>query len=327
MAPLVADARTVLHLAGIAGRPAFVRRPRTVCPRQCRGHRGRTGPRARARHRAVPLRLELVGLRQRDPPCPPARTPRPWSRRSPYAASKRAAELVAASVCRNAPAMRCAALRFFTVYGPRQRPEMAITRFMRAAIAESRSRSSARLDAARLHARRTTSSAACSPRSTSSEAPGFREYNLGSGAPIDLRTLVEAVAATAGVRVRVETAPVPLGDVDATFADVTAPAKSSPGPPRCRYAEGPRDGTRLGSAPIPRGPVSRERRQEDGKGSRFKSRRLTQSRTRTWTRKVNLLRLPVSRLLWISLEGPGASIQAPMPGWMRSRFTPLAGRR
>jgi UDP-glucuronate 4-epimerase len=49
---------------------------------------------------------------------------------------------------------------------------------------------------------------------------GFRVYNLGSGAPVDLRTLVAAVGAAAGVTPVVETAPVPLGDVDATFADI-----------------------------------------------------------------------------------------------------------
>src|SRR5205823_6475855 len=45
---------------------------------------------------------------------------------SPYAATKRACELVASALARKTPDMRCPALRFFTVYGPWQRPEMAI---------------------------------------------------------------------------------------------------------------------------------------------------------------------------------------------------------
>jgi len=53
---------------------------------------------------------------------------------SPYAASKRAAELLTKPLCAIRPEARCVALRFFTVYGPRQRPEMAITLFMRAVI-------------------------------------------------------------------------------------------------------------------------------------------------------------------------------------------------
>jgi UDP-glucuronate 4-epimerase len=50
---------------------------------------------------------------------------------------------------------------------------------------------------------------------------GFRVYNLGSGSPVDLRWLVGALGDAAGTDARVEPAPVPLGDVDATFADIT----------------------------------------------------------------------------------------------------------
>ncbi|HLK39551.1 MAG TPA: hypothetical protein VKU41_22500, partial [Polyangiaceae bacterium] len=51
-------------------------------------------------------------------------------------------------------------------------------------------------------------------------SPGFRAYNLGSGAPVDLATLIDAIGAAAGAPLAVRPAPVPLGDVDATFADV-----------------------------------------------------------------------------------------------------------
>ena len=52
---------------------------------------------------------------------------------SPYAATKRAAELLLSSV---APiyGLRAASLRFFTVYGPRQRPDLAIHAFTRAMV-------------------------------------------------------------------------------------------------------------------------------------------------------------------------------------------------
>jgi UDP-glucuronate 4-epimerase len=115
--------------------------------------------------------------------------------------------------------MRCAALRFFTVYGPRQRPEMAITLFARAALAG---------------APLTVFGDGCMRRDFTfvddivrgilaalDRAPrGFRAYNLGSGAPVDLRTLVREIGAAAGVEPVVQSAAVPLGDVDATFADI-----------------------------------------------------------------------------------------------------------
>ena len=49
---------------------------------------------------------------------------------SPYAATKRAAELLAHTY-HHLHGLRITCLRFFTVYGPRQRPEMAIHRFAR----------------------------------------------------------------------------------------------------------------------------------------------------------------------------------------------------
>lgn len=49
---------------------------------------------------------------------------------SPYAATKRAGELLCATYAHLHP-MRIIALRFFTVYGPRQRPDLAIHKFAR----------------------------------------------------------------------------------------------------------------------------------------------------------------------------------------------------
>ncbi len=49
---------------------------------------------------------------------------------------------------------------------------------------------------------------------------GVRLYNLGSGAPVTLSELVTAMSRAAGRTVHVERAPVPLGDVEATFAHI-----------------------------------------------------------------------------------------------------------
>src|ERR1043165_5680280 len=50
---------------------------------------------------------------------------------------------------------------------------------------------------------------------------GYREYNLGSGSPITLTDLVRGMERASGKKPIVEHAPVPLGDVDATFADIS----------------------------------------------------------------------------------------------------------
>ncbi len=62
-----------------------------------------------------------VPFSEEDPVCDPI---------SPYAASKRACELIC-SVANKLYGLNIMCVRFFTVYGPRQRPEMAIHKFTR----------------------------------------------------------------------------------------------------------------------------------------------------------------------------------------------------
>ena len=49
---------------------------------------------------------------------------------------------------------------------------------------------------------------------------GLRVYNLGSSSPVDLRELVRAIGEASGKAPVVQDAPVPLGDVEATYADI-----------------------------------------------------------------------------------------------------------
>jgi UDP-glucuronate 4-epimerase len=236
IAPLFDGADAVLHLAGLAGvRPSFADPARyarvnvegTAIVHEIARERG-IGRLVFASSSSVYGNATPLPAREDAPAVVPE---------SPYAASKRSAELVASALCRRTPSMHCAALRFFTVYGPRQRPEMAITLFARAAVAGRPivmfGDGSMRRDFTFVDdiVRGVLAALDRGPR-------GFRAYNLGSGAPVDLRTLIAAIGAAAGVRPVVETAPVPLGDVDATFADVER-AKSELGwAPRVPLADG-----------------------------------------------------------------------------------------
>ncbi len=139
---------------------------------------------------------------------------------SPYASSKRGAELILEAMSRRAPSMRMASLRFFTVYGARQRPEMAITTFLRKILAGETitmfGDGSMRRDFT--HADDIVRGVIAAL----DKAPaGHRAFNLGSGAPITLADLVKAMEVAAGKKATIESAPVPLGDVDATFADIS----------------------------------------------------------------------------------------------------------
>lgn len=156
---------------------------------------------------------------------------------SPYAASKRSAELVVHAMAHKTPRLRCPLLRFFTVYGPWQRPEMAITTFVRSALAGAPitvfGDGSMRRDFTHVGdiVRGILAAMDTSPE-------GVRAYNLGSGAPVTLAELVAAIGRASGRELAVTRAPVPLGDVDATFADIARAREELGWSPRVSLDEG-----------------------------------------------------------------------------------------
>ena len=137
---------------------------------------------------------------------------------SPYAATKRANELTCFTF-HHLYGMDIACLRFFTVYAPRQRPEMAIHKFVRLTAAgqplplfgDGRSeRDYTYIDdildgVLKAHDR----------------SRGFRIYNLGESRTVSLRELVAAIGRALGAEPRVDWQPVQPGDVPRTFADIT----------------------------------------------------------------------------------------------------------
>ena len=219
MAPRIEGAHVVLHLAGLAGvRSSFADPARYLRVNV----EGTAVVQELAREHGIERFVFASSSSVYGDATPlPAREDAPAVvPESPYAASKRGAELVASSLSRRTPSMPCTALRFFTVYGPRQRPEMAITSFARAALAGrpivmfgdgSMRRDFTHVDDI------TRGVLAAIDRAPA----GYRAYNLGSSAPIDLRGLVDAIGRAAGAAPNIEHASVPLGDVDATYADIS----------------------------------------------------------------------------------------------------------
>ena len=148
---------------------------------------------------------------------------------SPYAASKRAAELVCETHAARADVADVAicALRFFTVYGPSPRPDMAIARFIGALrrgepLTLYGDGSSARdytyvddiVDGV-LAALAHTAVLRAQP-----EAARFRVYNLGGAAVTPLAALVRMLEEALGRTARLERLPAQPGDVLRTHADL-----------------------------------------------------------------------------------------------------------
>jgi UDP-glucuronate 4-epimerase len=218
IAPAFSGADRVIHLAGLAGvRPSF-RDPARYARVNVEGT-------AIVLELAIDSGVPRVAIASsssvygNSTPLPaheeaPAVVPE-----SPYAASKRSAELVARAICLRAPGVSCAALRFFTVYGPRQRPEMAITLFTRAVL-EGRPITLFGDGTMRRDFTHVTDIVRGTLAALEECPAGLRPYNLGSSKPVDLRELLRAIGEAAGREPVVETAAVPLGDVEATYADV-----------------------------------------------------------------------------------------------------------
>jgi UDP-glucuronate 4-epimerase len=137
---------------------------------------------------------------------------------SPYAATKKAGELLCHTYC-HLYGMNVVALRFFTVYGPRQRPEMAIHKFTRR-ILEGKGidvygDGSSRRDYTYID------DIVSGVLGSMSAPPGYRVYNLGESATISLSDLVALLEKACGRPASRSTRPAQPGDVPVTYADIS----------------------------------------------------------------------------------------------------------
>lgn len=137
---------------------------------------------------------------------------------SPYAATKKAGELLCHTYC-HLYAMNIASLRFFTVYGPRQRPEMAIHKFTRR-IFEGKP-IELYGDGSTLRDYTYVDDIVDGVVGCLDAPPGYRVYNLGESATTSLADLVALIEKAAGIPAIRKFAPLQPGDVPATCADIS----------------------------------------------------------------------------------------------------------
>jgi UDP-glucuronate 4-epimerase len=159
---------------------------------------------------------------------------------SPYAASKRAAELLLGSVA-GPFGLRAVTLRFFTVYGPRQRPDLAIHAFARRLLQGEAlpifgdgtdSRDYTYVDDI-------VAGVLAAADRTAGLAPGTVEtFNLGGDRPVPLGVMVETLARAMGVTPDLDRRPRQTGDVHHTAADLTRARAALGYAPRVSFVEG-----------------------------------------------------------------------------------------
>jgi UDP-glucuronate 4-epimerase len=141
---------------------------------------------------------------------------------SPYAATKRAAELLIHAV---APiyGLRCAALRFFTVYGPRQRPDLAIHAFARRMVEGEMITLFGDGTQARdyTYCDDIVAGVAAAIDWTATAPMGLEPFNLGGNRSVPTGVMVAELAQALGIEPKLQWGPMQPGDVQRTAADLT----------------------------------------------------------------------------------------------------------
>ncbi len=154
-----------------------------------------------------------------------------------YAASKKANELMAHSYS-HLYSLPTTGLRFFTVYGPWGRPDMALFLFTKAILAGQpidvfnhgkMKRDFTYVDDIVNGVISTIDQTASpnpdwsgdSPDPSSSKAP-FRLYNIGNNEPVELMTMIETLEKCLGKTAEKNMLEMQPGDVPATYADIQA---------------------------------------------------------------------------------------------------------
>jgi len=137
---------------------------------------------------------------------------------SPYAATKRANELMAYTFS-HLYGLNISMLRFFTVYGPRQRPDMAIHKFAKL------------IDAGRPVPMFGTGDTVRDYTFVDDIVDGvvravdhpfrYEIFNLGAGLMTDLRTLIKTLASSLGKMAVIDEQPLQPGDALETQADIS----------------------------------------------------------------------------------------------------------
>jgi UDP-glucuronate 4-epimerase len=155
---------------------------------------------------------------------------------SPYAASKRAAELLLHAMS-HVHGLEVCALRYFTVFGPRQRPNMAIYQFSLAAMRGEPITMFGAGDSSRDYTyvddtvKGTVLALDRAPK-------GLSTYNIASHRPIGLRDMIARIGHAVGAEPIVEQVPMPAADVSHTLANIDAAAQDLGYEPATSFDEG-----------------------------------------------------------------------------------------
>jgi UDP-glucuronate 4-epimerase len=155
---------------------------------------------------------------------------------SPYGATKIAGEFLCSSYS-HLYQMRVVALRYFTVYGPRQRPDLAIHKFTRRIHSgqpiDQFGDGSTRRDYTYVDDVIQGTMAALEYN-----GPLYDIFNLGESETIQLKDLVSAIENALGKKAKINRLPEQPGDMPRTYADISKARKLLAYNPTTKFSEG-----------------------------------------------------------------------------------------
>ncbi len=158
---------------------------------------------------------------------------------SPYAATKKANEVMA-HVYHKLNDMNIILLRFFTVYGPKQRPDLAINKFTNLMLKGEEipmygdgltSRDYTYVDDI-------VDGIAKSCDYVNANKDVYEIINLGSNNPISLKQMIDTIGKVLNIVPKIKQLPMQPGDVDRTYADISKARKLLGYEPKMTFEEG-----------------------------------------------------------------------------------------
>ena len=158
---------------------------------------------------------------------------------SPYAATKKANEVMT-HVYHKLFDMNVIMLRFFTVYGPKQRPDLAINKFTRLMLEDKEipmfgdgttSRDYTYIDDIVDGIKKS-----CEYCMNNKDV--YEILNVGNSSPISLKEMIETIAKALGKEAKIKQLPMQPGDVDRTYADIGKAKKLIGYEPKVSFEQG-----------------------------------------------------------------------------------------
>jgi len=154
---------------------------------------------------------------------------------SPYAATKKAGELICHTYS-HLYGIDMTCLRFFTVYGPRQRPDLAIHKF--AKLIEAGKPIPVFGDGSMKRDFTYIDDIIDGVVSAVDKCQGYEIYNLGESRPVRLDKLIKEIENALGKKAVINRLPMQPGDVFQTYADVTKAGQKLAYKPKTEITDG-----------------------------------------------------------------------------------------